>query len=178
MCYCIFCGVISRLDRQLCSYSLASRQLTGNGVMWWFGFGGPSSGYASHWFFLRSSGFNHRHIVIVGAGDQATVVADGLLKWHGSGLKIRRLSVPAMCLDIRRHGTEAKILLPSTKTCADMLMIMMLIRCGSHCRIAKRNQYETSSTYWKAAMQKYAMCMTFLNTSWCITRCLKLQVCR
>ncbi len=37
---------------------------------------------------LRSNGYNHRHIVIVGTGDQATVVADRLRKSAWFGLEI------------------------------------------------------------------------------------------
>lgn len=40
---------------------------------------------------LRSSGFNHRHIVIVGTGDQAAVVADRLLRSTWFGLEIPAL---------------------------------------------------------------------------------------
>jgi len=39
-----------------------------------------------HW--LRSSGFNHRHIVIVGTGEQAAVVADRLRRSTWFGLEI------------------------------------------------------------------------------------------
>jgi putative colanic acid biosynthesis UDP-glucose lipid carrier transferase len=38
--------------------------------------------------YLRSSGFNHRHIVIVGTGDQATIVAKRLQKSTWFGLEI------------------------------------------------------------------------------------------
>ena len=38
--------------------------------------------------YLRSSGFNHRHIVIVGTGDQAAIVADRLKKSTWFGLEI------------------------------------------------------------------------------------------
>lgn len=38
--------------------------------------------------YLRSSGFNHRHIVIVGTGEQATVVADRLQRSTWFGLEI------------------------------------------------------------------------------------------
>ena len=41
--------------------------------------------------YLRSSGFNHRHIVIVGTGDQATIVADRLQKSTWFGLEISAL---------------------------------------------------------------------------------------
>jgi len=41
--------------------------------------------------YLRSSGFNHRHIVIVGTGDQATIVADRLQKSTWFGLEITAL---------------------------------------------------------------------------------------
>jgi len=41
--------------------------------------------------YLRSSGFNHRHIVIVGAGDQAAIVADRLQKSTWFGLEISAL---------------------------------------------------------------------------------------
>jgi len=40
---------------------------------------------------MRSSGFNHRHIVIVGTGDQAVVVADRLRKSTWFGLEISAL---------------------------------------------------------------------------------------
>lgn len=40
---------------------------------------------------LRSSGFNHRHIVIVGTGEQAVVVADRLRKSTWFGLEISAL---------------------------------------------------------------------------------------
>jgi len=40
---------------------------------------------------LRSSGFNHRHIVIVGTGDQAVVVADRLRRSTWFGLEISAL---------------------------------------------------------------------------------------
>ena len=40
---------------------------------------------------LRSSGFNHRHIVIVGTGDQAAVVADRLRRSTWFGLEISAL---------------------------------------------------------------------------------------
>ena len=40
---------------------------------------------------LRSSGFNHRHIVIVGTGDQAAVVADRLRRSSWFGLEISAL---------------------------------------------------------------------------------------
>ena len=40
---------------------------------------------------LRSSGFNHRHIVIVGTGDQASVVADRLSRSTWFGLEISAL---------------------------------------------------------------------------------------
>ena len=42
-----------------------------------------------HW--LRSSGFNHRHIVIVGTGEQAVVVADRLRRSTWFGLEISAL---------------------------------------------------------------------------------------
>ena len=41
--------------------------------------------------YLRSSGFNHRHIVIVGTGDQAAIVADRLQKSTWFGLEISAL---------------------------------------------------------------------------------------
>jgi len=41
--------------------------------------------------YLRSSGFNHRHIVIVGAGDQAAIVADRLQKSTWFGLEVSAL---------------------------------------------------------------------------------------
>jgi putative colanic acid biosynthesis UDP-glucose lipid carrier transferase len=41
--------------------------------------------------YLRSSGFNHRHIVIVGTGDQAAIVADRLQKSSWFGLEISAL---------------------------------------------------------------------------------------
>ena len=41
--------------------------------------------------YLRSSGFNHRHIVIVGTGEQAAVVADRLQKSTWFGLEISAL---------------------------------------------------------------------------------------
>ena len=41
--------------------------------------------------YLRSSGFNHRHIVIVGTGDQAMIVADRLRKSTWFGLEISAL---------------------------------------------------------------------------------------
>ena len=41
--------------------------------------------------YLRSSGFNHRHIVIVGTGDQATIVADRLQRSTWFGLEISAL---------------------------------------------------------------------------------------
>jgi len=41
--------------------------------------------------YLRSSGFNHRHIVIVGTGDQAVIVADRLQKSTWFGLEISAL---------------------------------------------------------------------------------------
>ena len=40
---------------------------------------------------LRSSGFNHRHVVIVGTGDQAAVVADRLRRSSWFGLEISAL---------------------------------------------------------------------------------------
>ena len=43
---------------------------------------------------LRSSGFNHRHIVIVGTGDQAAVVADRLRRSTWFGLEISALFGP------------------------------------------------------------------------------------
>jgi len=42
-----------------------------------------------HW--LRSSGFNHRHVVIVGTGEQAAVVADRLRRSTWFGLEISAL---------------------------------------------------------------------------------------
>lgn len=42
-----------------------------------------------HW--LRSSGFNHRHVVIVGTGEQAVVVADRLRRSTWFGLEISAL---------------------------------------------------------------------------------------
>ncbi|MCW8922209.1 MAG: undecaprenyl-phosphate glucose phosphotransferase [Gammaproteobacteria bacterium] len=61
--------------------------------------------FVSAWFFLvgsrvllrialrwlRSNGFNHRHIVIVGTGDQAAVVADRLCRSTWFGLEISAL---------------------------------------------------------------------------------------
>ena len=41
--------------------------------------------------YLRSSGYNHRHIVIVGTGDQAAIVADRLQKSTWFGLEISAL---------------------------------------------------------------------------------------
>jgi len=41
--------------------------------------------------YLRSNGFNHRHIVIVGTGDQAAIVADRLQKSTWFGLEITAL---------------------------------------------------------------------------------------
>ena len=41
--------------------------------------------------YLRSSGFNHRHIVIVGSGDQAAIVADRLQKSTWFGLEVSAL---------------------------------------------------------------------------------------
>jgi putative colanic acid biosynthesis UDP-glucose lipid carrier transferase len=41
--------------------------------------------------YLRSCGFNHRHIVIVGTGDQAAIVADRLQKSTWFGLEISAL---------------------------------------------------------------------------------------
>ena len=41
--------------------------------------------------YLRSSGFNHRHIVIVGTGEQAAIVADRLQKSTWFGLEISAL---------------------------------------------------------------------------------------
>ena len=41
--------------------------------------------------YLRSSGFNHRHIVIVGTGDQAAIVADRLQNSTWFGLEISAL---------------------------------------------------------------------------------------
>jgi putative colanic acid biosynthesis UDP-glucose lipid carrier transferase len=41
--------------------------------------------------YLRSNGFNHRHIVIVGTGDQAAIVADRLQKSTWFGLEISAL---------------------------------------------------------------------------------------
>ncbi len=41
--------------------------------------------------YLRSSGFNHRHIVMVGTGDQAVIVADRLQKSTWFGLEISAL---------------------------------------------------------------------------------------
>ncbi len=43
---------------------------------------------------LRSNGFNHRHIVIVGTGEQATVVADRLQRSSWFGLEISALFGP------------------------------------------------------------------------------------
>ena len=43
---------------------------------------------------LRSSGFNHRHIVIVGTGEQAVVVADRLQRSTWFGLEISALFGP------------------------------------------------------------------------------------
>lgn len=73
--------------------------------------------------YLRSSGFNHRHIVIVGTGDQAAIVADRLQKSSWFGLEISALfnsgeissymppwlrdkKIISGCEDLRRHVDE------------------------------------------------------------------------
>jgi len=75
---------------------------------------------------LRSSGFNHRHIIIVGTGDQAAIVADRLQKSTWFGLEIsalfsnsqvseylppwlREKQIITEYQDLRRHVDDKKV---------------------------------------------------------------------
>lgn len=95
---------------------------------------------------LRSNGFNHRHIVIVGTGEQAMVVADRLIKTTWFGLEIEAFfdasgkSLPTQfknkklisdCGDLRKYVDESDIdqiwiALPHTeeKTIRDVITVL------------------------------------------------------
>ncbi|MDT8283633.1 MAG: undecaprenyl-phosphate glucose phosphotransferase [Gammaproteobacteria bacterium] len=71
---------------------------------------------------MRSSGFNHRHIVIVGTGEQAAVVADRLQRSTWFGLEISALFGP--------HGETLPKWLSGKKIISDIAELRQYVDSG------------------------------------------------
>ena len=112
---------------------------------------------------LRSSGFNHRHIVIVGTGEQAIVVADRLRRSTWFGLEISALF--GSYVGQLPPWLQNKELSPMLLSYGNMLMVVAWTRYGFPCRTVKRKPSGKLLLLLMARQPRFVMSPIFLNTS-------------